>query len=163
MATKIIFLCTLIAYSIIVSQSFMYMVALRQVQLKLKPGSYTEFRKLIDASMRSNFKYAVYGALLTNLILVILTFQFPGSLWFITAAISFICLITDTFLTMKGNMPVNNAINDWTVDNYPSNWEEYRARWLYIFKFRQIANIIGFISLLIGAVFGSNAQELFQG
>lgn len=154
MIIKIVFLCTLIAYSFIVSQSFMYILALRQVQLNLKAGTYTEFRKLIDARMRNNFKYAVYGALIANLILVISTVYQPGSLLFVSAIIAFICLIADTVLTIRGNMPVNDEINRWSADNYPENWTDYREKWLNIFQYRQIANIIGFLSLLIGAVFG---------
>ncbi len=158
MITKIVFLCTLVAYSIIVSQSFMYILALRQVQLNLKASSYTEFRKLIDVSMRNNFKYVVYTALITNLFLVILTFRNPGSLLFIAATIAFIGLITDTLLMVKGNLPVNDIINKWTFESYPENWSEYREKWLNIFQYRQFSNIIGFISLLFGAVFGSVTQ-----
>ncbi len=154
MAIKIIFLCTILAYSFVVSQSFMYILALRYVQLNLKGSTYTEFRKLIDASMRNNFKYAVYGALFTNLLLVIATVQNPANLKFITASVAFVCLVTDTWLTLKGNMPVNNAINEWSPDKYPENWTDFRSKWLKVFQYRQIANIIGFVSLLIGVVFG---------
>jgi uncharacterized membrane protein len=154
MAIKIIFLCTILAYSFIVSQSFMYIVALRQVQLNLKFSTYLEFRKLIDANMRNNFKYAVYGALLANLMLVIATAGNPGTLKFIAASVAFVCLIIDTWLTLKGNMPVNNAINEWSADSYPVNWTDFRTKWLHIFQYRQVTNITGFLILLIGVVFG---------
>jgi hypothetical protein len=155
MTTKILLLSTLLAYSIIVSQSFMYILALKDVQLNLEAGPYTELRKLIDTAMRSNFKYVIYAALLANLLLVISTIKNPGSLLFITAAIAFAALIADTLLTVKGNLPVNDIINTWSSDNYPANWADYRAKWLRIFQYRQIANITGFISLLVGTVFGS--------
>lgn len=155
MAINIIILLTLLAYSIIVSQSFMYILALKHVQLNLKASPYTEFRKLIDTSMRRNFKYVIYAALLTNLILVVSAFKSPDSLLFITASIGFVALIADTLLTVKGNLPVNDIINSWSSDNYPANWADYRTKWFNIFQYRQVANIIGFVSLLIGAVFGS--------
>ncbi len=155
MATKIILLVTLLAYSIIVSQSFMYILALKNVQLSLDANPYIEFRKLIDTSMRINFKYVIYSALLANLLLVISTIKNPGSLLFITAAVAFICLIADTLLTVKGNLPVNDIINTWTAESFPSNWADYRTKWLTIFQYRQMANITGFVSLMIGAVFGT--------
>ncbi len=155
MIVKIIFLLTLLSYSIIVSQSFMYMLALKNVQLSLDAKPYIELRKLIDTSMRSNFKYVIYLALLTNLILIISTFKNPGSLLFITAAIAFVALIADTLLIVKGNLPINDIINTWSSDSYPANWADYRTKWFTIFQYRQIANITGFVSLLIGAVFGS--------
>jgi hypothetical protein len=156
MIVNIIFLVTLLAYSIIASQSFMYILALKEVQLKLGAASYTELRKLIDNSMRKNFKYVVYAALLFNLALVVIaTIKCPGSLLFITAAIAFVALVADILLTLKGNLPINDIINTWSPGNYPANWADYRKNWFHIFLYRQIANITGFLSLLIAAVFGS--------
>ena len=155
MTTKIILLSTILAYSISVSQSFMYILALKDVQLTLDCNAYTELRKLIDASMRNNFKYVIYAVLLANLALIVSTIKNPGSLLFITSVIALVALVTDTLLTVKGNLPINDVINTWSSDSYPSNWVEYRTKWLYIFQYRQIANISGFISLLIGAIFGS--------
>ncbi len=154
MATKIILLLTLLAYSILVSQSFMYILALKQVQFNLEANAYLELRKLIDIAMRSNLKYVIYVALLGNLLLVISTIKNPGSLLFITAVIAFIALVADVLLTLKGNLPINDVINTWSPGNYPANWTEYRARWFHVFQYRQIASIIGFVSLLVGAVFG---------
>lgn len=155
MTSKIILLITLLAYSIIVSQSFMYIVALEKVQLSLEAKSYIELRKLLDTNMRDNFKYVFYVALLMNLLLVLSTIKNPGSLFFITAAIALVCLLAETLLTVKGNMPVNDIINTWTAESFPANWAEYRTKWLHIFQYRQIANITGFVSLLVGAVFGA--------
>ena len=155
MLTQIILLITLVAYSMIVSQSFMYILSLKYVQLNLESKPYTEIRKLTDRSMRANFKYVFYTVLLANLTLVILTIKSPGSLLFITSAIAFVALVIDTILTLKGNLPINDVINSWTPDNIPENWTEYRAKWLKFFQYRQIANIIGFVSLLIGVVFST--------
>ncbi|MBA4057978.1 MAG: hypothetical protein C0490_24895, partial [Marivirga sp.] len=103
MITKIILLFALLSYSIIVSQSFMYILSLKYAQLNLTLRSYIELRKLLDASMRSKFRYAVYAALLTNLILVISAAKDPDSLLFIAAAIAFVALVLDTVITLKGN------------------------------------------------------------
>jgi uncharacterized membrane protein len=154
METKIILLLTIIAYSIIAGQPYMYIVALKNVQTDMGGGSYIQLRKLLDANFRSNYQYAVYTALITSLLLVLINIKSPNSLLFIAACISFIALITDLLLMMKGNMPINNLINTWTPVHYPDNWAEYRAKWLQIFFYREIATITGFISLVVGAVFG---------
>ena len=154
MLTKITLFATLLAYSFIVSQSFMYILALKDTQLALGGSSYTEVRQLIDANMRSTFKYPVYAALLTSLLLVIVNLKTPLSISFITASIAFIAIVVDTILTLKGNLPLNDIINSWSPTNYPANWKDIRQQWLTIFQYRQIANIIGFLSLLAGAVFG---------
>ena len=132
----------------------MYILSLKDVQFSLDANPYTELRKLLDTSMRSKFKYVIYAALVTNLVLLILTIQHPGSLLFIMATIAFVALITDTLLTVKGSLPINDIINTWTPTNYPANWADYRAQWFTVFRYRQMANIIGFICLLTGVVFG---------
>lgn len=154
MYKKIILLLTILAYSVIVAQSFMYIVALKNVQQGMQAESYIELRKLLDINFRANYKYAVYAALLTSLLLVLVNIKSPGSLLFITSAIAFTALIADVLLMMKGNMPINKLINTWTPVHYPDNWADYRAKWLQIFFYREVATITGFISLAIGAVFG---------
>ena len=156
MLNKIIFIATLLTYSVVVSQPFMYILALKRVQLNLEANAYIELRKRIDTSMRANFTYVVYAALATNLLWVLANIKNPGSLLFVTAAIAFVALVVDTLLTLKGNMPINAVINTWSADSYPENWADYRSKWLNLFQYRQIATIIGFVSLLIGAVFGPN-------
>ena len=103
--------------------------------------------------MRSNFKYVIYAALLFTLLLMIVNFKDPGSLAFIAAGIAFITLIADIVLTLKGSLPINDIINSWTADTIPANWADYRAKWFRIFQYRQVANITGFVSLLLAVVF----------
>ena len=155
MTNKFILLSTLIAYSFIVSQSLMYILSLKDVQYHLNAASYTEFRKLVDASMRANFKYVIYAALAFSLLLVILNSKTPGSLVFISSLVALIALLIDILLTLKGNLPINDSINSWPADAIPANWTSVREKWFYIFQFRQIANITGFAALLIAAVFGT--------
>ena len=132
----------------------MYIVALKNVQMDMGGGSYIQLRKLLDSNFRANYKYAVYAALIMSLLFVLINIKSPGSILFITASVSFIAMIADLLLMMKGNIPINNLINTWTPVQYPDNWAEHRAKWLQIFYYREIATITGFISLVIGAVFG---------
>jgi phosphate starvation-inducible membrane PsiE len=155
MTTKIIFVITLLAYAMIASQAFMYMLSLKQVQLNLDASAYTEVRKLTDISMRASFKYVIYAALLANVLLVIATAKNPGSIVFISAAIALVALVVEVLLTLKGNLPINDIINTWSADTIPSNWTELRNKWFTIFQYRQIASITGFVSLVIGTVFGA--------
>jgi hypothetical protein len=132
----------------------MYIIALKNVQTDMGGGSYVQLKKLLDINFRANYQYAVYAALVTSLILVLINIKSLGSLLFITASVSFIALLIDLLLMLKGNIPINNLINGWTPVHYPDNWAEYRTKWLQIFFYREIATITGFISLVVGAVFG---------
>ena len=154
MATKIIFTITLLAYAMIASQAFMYILSLKQVQLNLDGNAYTEIRKLIDSSMRVSFRYVIYAALLANVMLVIVTAKTPGSLVFISASIALLALVLEISLTLKGNLPINDVINTWSADAIPADWASFRDKWFTVFQYRQIASITGLVSLIIGAVFG---------
>ena len=153
MITNIALFITLIAYSVIVSQSFMYMLALRDTSLKMEAVHYIQFRKLIDKNMQAKFRYAMYAGLLTSVLLISAAFA-DGSLALkVSSIIAFGMLAIDTIVTIKGNLPINSTINAWTTDRYPKNWEEIRARWLQFYQYRQILNITGFVALVAGAVF----------
>lgn len=154
MTQKIILLATLLCYTVMVSQPLMYILSLRNTQMALGGSSYTEVRQLIDANMRGLFKYVIYAALLSTLLLLIVSIKTPGSLLFISAAIAFVALVADTLLTVKGSLPVNDIINTWSPGNFPENWMEIRQRWFSIFEYRQWILIAGFVSLLAGAIFG---------
>lgn len=155
MTSKIIFTITLLAHAMIASQSFMYILSLKHLQLNLGATGYTEIRKLTDASMRASFKYVIYAALLANVLLLIASAKTPASLVFITATIALLALVAEILITLKGNLPINDIINTWSADNVPANWTVIREKWFTIFQYRQIINITGFVSLLVGAVFGS--------
>jgi phosphate starvation-inducible membrane PsiE len=155
MTIKVIFTIGLFAFAMIASQAFMYMLSLKQVQLNLGANSYIEIRKLIDISMRASFKYVIYAALVANVLLIIVSAKAPTSLVLISATIAFIALVAEIVLTLKGNLPINDIINTWSADNYPANWAALRDKWFTIFQYRQIASITGFVSLVIGAVFGT--------
>lgn len=153
METKIIILLNLLAYSFIVSQSFSYIISLTDVQRKLSALSYIEFRHLTDKNFRAKFKWVFYAELMLGPAVIIVTVRDPAGLLFITAVIAYIAFWLDAVLMLKGNMPINNSINTWTPEQYPSDWEQYRDKWLSVFQKRQILNSIGFLSLLTGVIF----------
>ena len=153
MELKILIFLNLLVYSVIVSQSFMYMIAMRNVQESMGAASYIELRKLLDRNFLKKFKPVVYSALVLGLALVAAAaFQSSGVL-LAGSIVAFAGLLIDVLLILKGDMPINRIINSWTLETFPANWVEYRSKWLYWFSWRQVANISGFIALLIAAIF----------
>ena len=153
MELKILIFLNLLIYSVIVSQSFMYMIALRNVQESMDAASYIELRKLLDRNFLKKFKPVVYSALLLGLALVVAALVQSSLVLLAGSIVAFAGLLIDVALTLKGDMPINRFINSWTLETFPANWVEYRSKWLYWFSWRQVANISGFITLLIAAVF----------
>ena len=155
MEIKIIMLVNLLAYSFIVSQSFSYIIALRNVQESMGAANYIELRHLLDKNYQVKFRIVIYVSLLSCSVLTILCSSDPDGLLFISSLIALIALIAEIILTLKGNVPINKVINTWSAESYPPDWKDYRAKWLSIYAKRQIVNITGFLSLLIGAIFGT--------
>lgn len=153
MLLSIIQFINLIALAFVVSQPAFYLLAFSQVQRELQGAAYVALRKSIDRNLQISLRVVYYGALASSIFLVALTIQQMSSLLFITSLISLICLLTDMFFMLTGNQPVNKVIKSWSLENFPDDWQSYRDKWLHYFHRRQIADFIGFSSLLVGAVF----------
>jgi hypothetical protein len=154
MEINIILFINILLYAIITSQSFAYIIALSNVQKNLQANTYIEVRKLLDRNFMKKYTRIVYLALLSTTLLTVLTSVQPDCLLFITSFIAWLALIIDAILAVKGNMPINRTINNWKHDNYPANWHEYRKKWFNVYNKRQVINIIGFLCLLLGIIFG---------
>jgi uncharacterized membrane protein len=131
----------------------MYMIALRNVQENMGAAFYIELRKLLERNFLRKYKLVVYSALLLSCLLL-LAALFQSSVLFLAGSIlAFAGLLADVLLAIKGNMPINRIINNWTLQTFPVNWIQYRSKWLYWFSWRQLASISGFIALLVSVVF----------
>jgi hypothetical protein len=153
MATQIILLFDLLFYSIVAAQSISYIISLTNVQQKMNVNEYIVFRKLTDQNFRVKFSKVVYATLLSSIALVIIAIINFNAVLLICALISLLAFIVDIMITIKGNLPINDIINNWTAENYPANWNEYRDKWFGYFRLRQIVNLTGFVCLLTGSVF----------
>jgi len=154
MILNITLFVALIAYSIIVSQSFMYVLALRNTQLRMDAHSYIVFRHLVDANMQAKFRYVVYASIVATLTVTILTLSSGSGLMIGCTAFAFVALVADTAVTIRGNLPINKIMNTWSAEAYPADWSTLRAKWLHCFQWRQIFNVTGFVALVAGVVFG---------
>ncbi|MBL7693569.1 MAG: hypothetical protein JNK91_01915 [Ferruginibacter sp.] len=154
MFLPVVLFLTLLVWSVLVGQSYMYAIALTDVSRSLDAASYIRFRQRTDANFRAKYTWVVYAAMLLTPILCVLAWQ-GGWLLFGASLLALKMLALDILLTIRGNMPINKRINGWTVENYPADWEQYRSKWLSVYAKRQIVTIIGFAALLAGAVFNN--------
>jgi uncharacterized membrane protein len=154
MHLKFLILLNLIGFAFIASQPLFYLLALTDSQKKLAASSYIELRKLLDKNLKVKLQALYYLTVITAVLLVVASFSTTSPLLFITACIALCTLIADIVISLKRNIPINNLINKWEVDAYPRHWQLIRRKWFYFYHIRQIVGIVGFISLLIGVVFG---------
>lgn len=150
---KLALLVNLVFFAIVVSQPVFYAVALGHASRGLSAPAYIELRNAINAVMKRRVPVMYLGALATCLSVLVLSFL-DGDRWTaMTSAVALAALIVDATLMVRENVPINGVIETWTPTQYPADWETYRTRWMAIFAARQVLLVIGFVSLLIGAVF----------
>jgi len=156
MEIKITLFITLLLYAFVISQSLFYILAMSNVLKNMQPATYIESRKLLDKNLRASLPAVYYSALIASIALTAFCVINPSGVLFICSVIALVALLADLVLTIKGNLPINETINSWSASDYPANWKEYRSKWFMIYNIRQSANIIGFVSLLAGVIFGFN-------
>ena len=154
MYAKMLILLNLAAFAFVASQPLFYLLALGNAQKDLRASSYIELRQLLDKHLQIPLKLAYYIALAFVVLLAAASIANEMYFVFFTALIALAALIMDIVLALKTNIPINTIINNWDADNYPRHWQLIRRKWFYFFHIRQVAGLIGFASLLIGAVFG---------
>jgi uncharacterized membrane protein len=154
MYLKILMLINLIGFACIASQPLFYLLALADSQKKLVAPSYIELRKLLDKNLRIPLQALYYGTLLSVALLMVFSFLSHAPLLFTSASIALLALIADVVISLKRNIPINNLINKWDPQAYPRHWQLIRRKWFYFYHIRQAVGIVGFISLLVGVVFG---------
>jgi uncharacterized membrane protein len=154
MEIKITLFITILLYAFVISQSFFYILAMSRVSKSMQPVTYIESRQLLDKNLQNSLSLVYYLSLAACIALTSFCVINPPGPLFICSIIALVLLIVDIALSLKGNVPLNKIINTWTASNYPANWKEYRSKWFLVYNIRQVANIIGFVSLLAGLIFG---------
>lgn len=153
MAFKIIYLIHLLLYSMLVSQSFSYIIFLGDVQRQMSAQAYISFRQRTDFNFKRNFKSLTYALLGSNFLIACWMLGVGEYKFFIAALLSLLCLAADVLISLKRNLPINAIINSWTIDHYPEDWQYYRRRWFKFFGWRQLFNITGFFIMLYSIIF----------
>jgi hypothetical protein len=150
---RIALILNLITYSIVVSQPLAYRVVMGRAQRALSPAAFIELRQCINPIMTRRVPVIYASALATLLLLLVLSLRMPNWIGLVTTSIALLCLVIDVFFMLRANVPINGVIDQWSPSQYPEDWERYRAQWFASFAYREIALLVGFLSLLVGAVF----------
>jgi hypothetical protein len=143
----------LLAYAFVASQPMFYLLAMSKTVKQMRAESFIELRNLLNRHLQISLRVTYYLSLLMSLIWCYFTTESHSEILIITSFLALIMLLVDIVLLLKGDQPINKVISTWNAESYPDNWEDYREKWFFHYHIRQIAGLIGFLSLLAGAVF----------
>jgi hypothetical protein len=149
---RIAIIANLLAYSTVASQPLFYIVALTAAQRALSGAAYVELRQRINAVMTRRVPLIYLTTLVTNVVLLALSWRAQNRNVLITTLLALLCLIVDVALMLRENVPINGVMDRWSATDYPDDWADYRTKWFSIFAYRQVILLVGFAGLLVGAV-----------
>ena len=150
---RVALLASLVTYAIVVSQALAYLVVMTGAQRALSAPAYIEVRQRINAIMNRRVPVIYPTTLVMLLVLLVLAWRAGEGLVLGMTVIALLCLVADTVLATRLNLPINNTVDRWSPDDYPADWASYREKWFEILAYREAVLLAGFSSLLVGAVF----------
>lgn len=155
MTTKILRLLQLAVYLIITSQLLFYLFILTDAMKQVSLDNFLELRKIVDGLMGARFRVIYYAGLILTLTVVILLLKKTDSVLFITSCIALVCLIIDVTIAMKGNIPINTLINNYTPGDTSQDWSALRSQWLNLINLRGAFITFGMLSQMVGLLWAS--------
>lgn len=149
---RVVAITSLLAYALVVSQPLSYLVFMSKAQRALSAPAYIELRQCINAVMTRRLPVIYLGTLAIVLLLLVLAVRSRNGNLVVTAGVALLCLVIDVVFMLRENVPINGVIDRWSTTDYPEDWQDYRAKWFTVFGYRQVALLVGFFSLVVGAV-----------
>ncbi len=149
---RIAILANLATFSLIVSQPLFYLMALTNAQRGLSAAAYIELRQRINPVMNKRVPLVYAAGLITGVLVLGLAFWSAQGLVLGTTLVALLCLLADVLFMTRESLPLNSVMDGWSPTDYPPDWQSYREEWLIMFGYRQVILLIGFASLLVGAV-----------
>jgi len=89
---------------------------------------FTEVQQRVDASVGQTAPALIMGTILALAVTLVAVRDFRSPRFLLIAG-ALALVIAATVSTQIVNVPINEAINGWSVDNPPADWADERDRW----------------------------------
>ena len=152
-AIKIIRFLHLVCFLIVTSQLLYYVFVMGDAMKLTSIGNFIEQRKIVDPMVHQRHVPFYYACLLLGLLLLLMQFRQWNSWLFITTALATLLLVTDIIIALKGNVPINQYINQYKPGTEDSLIEQLRLKWIGLIKLRGLISMAGMVILIAGLVF----------
>jgi len=126
-----------------------YLIGINKALLNISISAFIEQRKAVDAVIGDPLRFFYFSSIAIAILILVFTFKNPGSIIFITVALSFVCILADMSFAIIKSIPLNNIINNYPSNNY-ANIQGVRSDWLAFINIRGAISIGGLFILLSG-------------
>lgn len=139
----------LLLYLFIASQGMFYLIGINRALQNISISAFVEQRKSIDAVIGDPLRVLYFSSIGIAVIILIYTIKNPGSIIFLSVALSLSCILADMSLAIKKSIPLNEIINNYPANNY-NDIQTLRKEWLSYISLRGAIAITGLLILLSG-------------
>ena len=152
-AMKIIAFFNVLLYALIAGQGFYMLLGGSQALKQLSVGAFIEQRQSVDKAIARNLSLFYWLTLIysASYILLLVWYEMP-LLQLAAAILAFFLLLTDVFITTRGNVPLNKEINSWQAHAHPMDWVVQRDLWISYMTWRNWLSIFALVVFLFGLV-----------
>ena len=144
-------IATLLAYTLVMSQPLFFAFALGRASLALSGPAYAELRQRINAAITKPLVIVYALTFVACLTVAALAAKDGATTTAAGVGLAALTLVADLGLAVKGNVPLNAAMNQWDPAALPLDWATKRAAWHRVFAFRQIVLAVGYVAFVAGA------------
>jgi hypothetical protein len=144
-------IATLFAYTLVMSQPLFFAFALGRASLALSGSAYTELRQRINGAITRPLIIVYALTFVACLTVAALATNEGATATTAGAGLAALTLVLDLVLAVRGNVPLNTAMNHWDPSAPPPDWATKRAAWHRVFAVRQIVLCVGYVAFVAGA------------
>ncbi|SNQ49906.1 conserved membrane hypothetical protein [Frankia canadensis] len=127
------------------------LVAVRPAMHSLPTTTYVLVKQAFDISYPKFMKPLQIACLLSTVALAVTAAVAGSRACAILAAVAAVGVLVNIIVTVRGDLPINNAMATWTPEAPPSDWQSQRARWDHFNSIRTIAAISALVLLALAA------------
>ncbi|ETA01118.1 hypothetical protein CcI156_17330 [Frankia sp. CcI156] len=127
------------------------LVAVRPAMHSLPPTPYVMVKQAFDISYPRMMKLLQITNLIATIALAVAAGVTGATACAVLAGIVAACVLTNILVTVRGDLPINNAMATWQPESPPADWREQRARWDFFNSIRTTAAVIALVLLALAA------------
>ncbi len=119
---------------------------------KLAGPTFIEWFQKIDPYMKIRAPQLTVAQIVVTFLLLILLHDRSAAPEFQLTGVALVLTVVAMVVAVRGNVPLNCQMDQWSASSLPDHWEEIRDQWLLYHRLRGIAEVAGFVTLLVATL-----------
>lgn len=159
---RILWMLTLLLSGLIAGFFFAFSADVNLATAALPAQDYVRVQQLINLKVRNGmFALVYFGAVIVPALLLAVSWRAWRSVRYRIAAFGYLLYVTGAFLvTREINVPINNEMASWNLQQVPTVWAAMRDRWNDANLFRTVVATLSFACYLYAFSLPLQQQEL---